>query len=247
MKQADEAIDRVLAGLRESEAPVGLEGRILQAMQVRAAAEPVEKPGWWSWSRMAGCGAVLAGLLLVAAVSVPHRAPKAGQEPVVATRVESAPMVTADRAQVDQVQAQSQVQVQAMQAQVHRMGAKGMPAGAAKVNAGSQEPADSNAAEDALAREEMLAPSHPAPPLPMTAQEKLLVQVISRHDPDELAMLNPEEQEKIEAKDEEAFKKFFGIPDAAKPEPQDGTGAKNAPADAKPPEPEAQATALAGK
>lgn len=235
MKQADEAIDRVLAGLRDSEAPAGMEGRILQAMQARVAAEPVEKPGLWSWPRMAGCGALLAGLLVVVAVLVPHRGHTSGQERVVAKQVAAAPAMAAEPPGP------------VMQARVRDRLAEPVLIHAKRAIVVPKPDVDSNAVEDALAQEEMLAPSHPAPPLPMTAQEKLLVRAVRRHDPDELAMLNPEEQKKVEAKDEAAFKFFFGIPDAAKPEPQDGTGTKDVPSDAKPPEPEAQAAALAGK
>lgn len=238
MKQTDEAIDRVLTGLRESEVPAGMESRVLQAMQARVAAESVEKSVWWSWPRQAVYGALLAGLLVVVAVSVPHRVHRVTPEPVGARHVEGAPAVIAEKAAPV---------VQARQARVPQRVAKPLPVRVETASAGQKGAPDSNAAEDALAREEMLAPSHPAPPLPMTAQEMLLVRAVRRHDPDELAMLNPEEQKKVEAKDEAAFKVFFGIPDAAKPGPQDGTGTKDVPADAKPPEPEAQAAALAGK
>ncbi len=235
MKQADEAIDRVLTGLRESEAPVGMENRILQAMQAHATGESAKRFVWWSWPRTAGYGALLAGLLVVVAVSVPHRAHQAVQEPGVRKRVEAEPVVTAEKA-TSVVEAAVPLRVQ-----------KPLLVRAEKVHAGQKDVQDSNAAEDELAREEMLAPSKPAPPLPMTAQEKSLIQAVRWHDPDELAMLNPEEQEKLEAKDEASFKAFFGILDAAKPESQNGTGAKDAPSDTKPLEPEAQGTELVGK
>jgi len=34
--------------------------------------------------------------------------------------------------------------------------------------------------------------NHPAPPMPLTEQEKLLLRIAHKGDPEELAMLNPE-------------------------------------------------------
>ncbi len=198
MKQADEAIDRVLAGLRDSEAPAGMEGRILQAMQARVAAEPVEKPGLWSWPRMAGCGALLAGLLVVVAVLVPHRGHTSGQERVVAKQVAAAPAMAAEPPRP------------VMQARVRDRLAEPVLIHAKRAIVIPKADVDSNAAEDALAQEEMLAPSHPAPPLPMTTQEKLFRQAVIGEDFDELAMLNPEERDKANAKADDEFKNFFG-------------------------------------
>lgn len=215
MKQADVAIDKVLTGLRESEAPEGMEGRILQVMQARIAAESMEKQTWWwSWPRMAGYGALLAGLLVVVAVSVPHRMRRAAQEPVVAKQVEVASAPVAE-------------------ARVPRKATKPLLVRVEKQNAGQKGVQDSNAAEDELAREEMLAPSHPAPPLPMTAQERLLERVVSRHGLRDLAMLNAEERDKTAAREDEDFKKFFGIKDRAKEQQEEIPGTKDIHADPK--------------
>jgi hypothetical protein len=243
MKQADEAIEKVLAGLRASDAPEGMQGRILQAMQARAAAETGRNQAWWmvfralplflrkdgapaggtgfAWARIAGGSALLAGLLVVVAVLAPrHRGLyRDGKTPTLIQRTESrAAVVAGKRGPMIQAQEQPRMTKPVL------VRAKSVPAGqrVAPVT-------DSNAAEDALAREEMLAPSHPAPPLPMTAQEKLLVRVVRQRDPDELAMLNPEEREKAAARDDEAFKKFFKIPDPAKPQDTDSPAADSAP------------------
>jgi hypothetical protein len=214
MKQADEAIDRVLTGLRESQAPAGMENRILQAMQAHATGESAKRFVWWSWPRTAGYGALLAGLLVVVAVSVPHRAHQAVQELVVRKRVEVEPAPVAE-------------------AKVPRKVTKPLLVRVEKQNAGQKGVQDSNAAEDELAREEMLAPSHPAPPLPMTAQERLLERVVSRHGLRDLAILNSEERDKTAAREDEAFKKFFGIKDRAKEQQEEIPGTKDIQADPK--------------
>ncbi len=205
MKQADEAIDRVLTGLRESEAPAGLEGRILQAMRARVAMNSVENQPWWTWPRLAGCGALLAGLLVLVAVSVPHRVHRVAPEPVVARHVEPAPAVIAEKAAaVGQARVPPRVTKPLLVRVEAASGRKGAP--------------DSNSAEDALAREEMLAPSHPAPPLPMTAQEKLFRQAVIEEHFDQLAMLNPEEREKANTKADDEFGNFFGTRKPSKQE-----------------------------
>jgi hypothetical protein len=53
------------------------------------------------------------------------------------------------------------------------------------------------------------APSHPAPPAPLTAQERALVQLVRTATPAELAALNPAAQQKADAEREAAFQKFF--------------------------------------
>ena len=63
-------------------------------------------------------------------------------------------------------------------------------------------------AMDAVALKEMRAPSHPAPEEPLTQEEKLLLRVVHRADPQEMAMLNPEVREKHEAEDEAEFRRF---------------------------------------
>ena len=228
MKQADEAIDKVLIGLRASEAPAGMESRILQAI---ATAESREKQAWWmvfralppllrrnraagvvSWQagtsfpRLRICGALLAGLLVLVALFVPHHVHKAAQEPVAAKRVEALPTANAERA------------VPVVLARIPQKQTKPSLVRGETTKAGHEEPTDSNAAEDALAREEMLAPSHPAPPLPMTAQEKLFRQAVIGEHFDQLAMLNPEEREKADAKEDGEFKSFFGTETSAKQE-----------------------------
>ncbi|HEY2861380.1 MAG TPA: hypothetical protein VGJ21_23420, partial [Terracidiphilus sp.] len=53
------------------------------------------------------------------------------------------------------------------------------------------------------------APSHPAPPAPLTAQERALVQLVRTASPAQLASLNPSAEQKSEAEREAAYKKFF--------------------------------------
>jgi hypothetical protein len=66
MKNPEEAIGKVLAGLREAEAPAGMEGRILAAVEARASKRPIIAPRW-AWS------AALAGVAAVCLLMAIHR------------------------------------------------------------------------------------------------------------------------------------------------------------------------------
>jgi hypothetical protein len=57
----------------------------------------------------------------------------------------------------------------------------------------------------------MQAASFPAPPLPLTEQEKLLLRVAHRGNPENMAILNPEVQAVISAKATQEFQQFFEI------------------------------------
>jgi hypothetical protein len=63
--------------------------------------------------------------------------------------------------------------------------------------------------EDALALSEMLAPSKPAPPLPLTSQEKLLAVVVHHGEPEELASLRPEVRARQMELSKAEFHDFF--------------------------------------
>ena len=76
MKNSEEAIEKVLAGLRDAEAPAGMERRILSALEDQ---ESVRTRLGWRWlrpiwlvmplrpvaTRVLVCGVALAGLLLL--------------------------------------------------------------------------------------------------------------------------------------------------------------------------------------
>jgi hypothetical protein len=58
------------------------------------------------------------------------------------------------------------------------------------------------------------APSHPAPVLPLTAQERALVRLARTADPRLLAALSPETQARVEAQEADDYNKFFAPPPA---------------------------------
>jgi hypothetical protein len=54
----------------------------------------------------------------------------------------------------------------------------------------------------------MRAASHPAPEAPLTQEERLLLRIVHRGDPEELAMLNPQIRAQRDAESEAEFLKF---------------------------------------
>ena len=69
--------------------------------------------------------------------------------------------------------------------------------------------ADADKSPDAVAWSEMRAASQPAPPLPLTAQERLLLRIAHRGDPVEMAMLDPVLRDVDDAKERAEYLKFF--------------------------------------
>ena len=64
---------------------------------------------------------------------------------------------------------------------------------------------------DVPAAGEAQASSFPAPPLPLTEQEKLLLRLAHRGDPENMAILNPDVRAAQTAKATEQFQQFFEI------------------------------------
>jgi hypothetical protein len=63
---------------------------------------------------------------------------------------------------------------------------------------------------DPVALREMRAASRPAPELSLTEQEKLLLRIAHRGDPEQLAMLDPVKRAARDAEEKTEFEKFFG-------------------------------------
>ena len=65
---------------------------------------------------------------------------------------------------------------------------------------------------DTIALAETRAPSHPAPPMPLTQQELLTLAVLRSGDKEEIAALNPVHREALFAQEQAAFHDFFASP-----------------------------------
>ena len=217
MKNSEEAMEKVLAGLRDAEAPAGMERRILDqldGLEERAAVR--SRSGWRQmlpvWlvapARPVAVGSLVCGVALAGIFAVALAIPairRLGHAPAQA-RKSPAPVrslaLGASQAEAKGAQpAMSRADVRSL----GKMTAKG------KTNAGS---AEAVLDSDAVALEEMHAPSRLAPPMPLTEQERLLLRLVHKDDPVELAMLETMLDSKLRAlqdlKDKAEFQSFFG-------------------------------------
>jgi hypothetical protein len=179
---SEDAIRQVLEGLRDVETPNGMERRILDAVQDRASVRSARMP-LWGWSAALTCA-----MVALFAVSMAYRVARTS----VQMNVHSA-AAGVSKGAVESTE-KSEPQVVAVQGVRLKTNAK-----RAKLVRDS-EPAESH---------EMHAASFPAPPMPLTEQEKLLLRIAHRGDPEELAMLNQEIRDKREADSNAEFQRFF--------------------------------------
>jgi hypothetical protein len=219
MKNSDEAVEKVLAGLRECDAPVGMERRILDALEEQASARARLgwrrlRPDWLGLAtrpmamRSLAWGVAVAGVFAVA-IAIP----------------------TIRRLGLGSVQSSARLPALSVaQSQMNAVPAGSLPRATPRTVAEStvlprssvrpmkptevSEKTDVRSARDvhdgeSVAVEEMLAASHPAPPMPLTEQERLLLRIAHRGDPVELAMLDPLRRAARDVEEQTEFQRFF--------------------------------------
>jgi hypothetical protein len=191
-KNSEEIIEQLLEGLRDAEAPAGMELRILHALEDRAQGITRSKrrrngtspraAQRWYWP--VTLGAAAATILLLAPV---FRRPT--HRPVSVT-------------------AQSQVPLAPSPTKPHApptLVSESMPPAARKP---VPQHASSLSAEERLCFRELRTPSHPEPPEPVTAEEEILLRIAHTAAPDEIAMLNPEIRAHEQAISAAEFERF---------------------------------------
>jgi len=198
MKNSEEAIEKVFAGLRDVDTPAGMERRIVNAVQDRASAQ-----SRWGWRGLVvrtplaitgsvACGLALAGIFaFILATPAVHRrehvptsskrnaAPFGVLPPSPSEVAESAPLLE------PRPTARLKEKVNLRRAEFVRD-------------------------DDSAALREMRAASRPEPPMPLTEQEKLLVRFVQTRRPEELAAIDPVKWAARDAAEEAEFEKFFG-------------------------------------
>ncbi len=209
MKNSEEPIDKVLAGLRDADAPVGMERRILEALEDQAS---VGSRSSWRWLRPMWlvtathrvairslvCGVALAGLFAAVSLEIPAIL-RLGHAPA-QSKMNQVPAGAVPSATPEAVAKRVELPLSGSSARSVR-----------KMNLRSaREIPDSDRDGDSVALSEMRAPSHPAPPLPLTEQERLLLRIAHRGDRVELAMLDPMRRAERDAEEGAEFQRFFG-------------------------------------
>jgi len=208
----DDAIDKTLAALKTAAPPQGMEARILQRLQQHV---PAAEFSWsdlfartalaGAWWRGAITGAATAMLLVGALLLAQHslRTRPGHAQPAVsqvATARNLAPAVVPVATSASARDSHANPCVTPGQLRTTRA----VPIYRAESTHYAS-----------------FAPSHPAPALPLTAQERALVQLAQTADPKVLAALSPEARAKTAAQEADDFNKFFTpppqLPDTASP------------------------------
>jgi hypothetical protein len=197
MKDSDQAIEKVLAGLRDAEAPGGMERRILETVQNHSSAH-----SRWSWLTTAphrvavkpmAYAATLAGIVALALV-VPALRQRRHAPTQAAKIISSEPLASTPSTIVAE---------------------NSEPQSSATISRPLRRPKpkrlDLVDTQESLAMREMNAPSRPAPPLPLTQQEKLLVRFVRTRTPEQLAANDPAKWAAHDAQEQSEFDKFFGL------------------------------------
>ena len=200
-KSSEEAIQQVLAGLRDCEASAGMERRILEAVRDRATARPAANWGGLRPLRHWAAMWPLAGGLALVVISVSlsffliHRTGHSPTRlPVQAARAESvSPAASGKVAEENGTETIART----------------------RGNAAARKRVRTNASDLAILRD-MRAPSHPAPEAPLTEEEKILLRVAHTGDAEEFAMLNPEMRARQDAQMEADFERF--VAQSSKPD-----------------------------
>lgn len=178
MKDTKQAIDKVLAGLRDVQTPSGMEQRVLAAMEERAAVRV-----GWRWRRWSfGLAAVMLVALGVVALR-PHRV----KEDVVAGAKPGFPMPTS----VVTRDPRNTGVLHSVQNDVKSRRTRTVVAAAS----GPEEVG-----------------GIPAPPMPLTEQERMLLRLAHRNDATELTPLIAEARAKRYEEFDAEFQEFFAVP-----------------------------------
>jgi len=227
MKNSEQAMEALLAGLRDAEAPAGMERRILKAVEDCRSARSRSswrrlRPAWlrtptrpaaappWAWGVEFGFGlagtvaVVLAVALAVSkSVSQPHPIVHGSAEPKQRPRPSEARAAAARAAAV-----QTAVQV-AVEEHAQPLPARFLVGATEKRGRTNARPVAILSDSDSIALSEMRAASRPAPPEPLSRQEKLLLQIAHQGDPKELVKLDPASWAAQVAEEDMEFQKFF--------------------------------------
>lgn len=191
MRDADKTVDRLLAGLRTAEPFAGLERRILQKIEDAMEDHPAiaTDSAWrrmlllWRLRPMSIALAALVVVCLFVATSTSRHLRRPSE-------VTSSPHTTASPKNTASAVTAHQAPIVTHQ---HT---------AAHVSLRHPRASDEKETEAA---------SQPAPPLPLTEQEKFLLRLARRRDPRNIAILNRDEQTAQAARATEQFQQFFAI------------------------------------
>jgi hypothetical protein len=187
----DHNIDRVLGALRHAVPPTGMERRILNMLEIEARRPALAiRPGRIVWMTTAACccGALIVAVLIGMFVMRRHPAPA-----VSTVRIQPAQASNTSRPSVAIVPEMTEA------------------APILHPHSGAvQHSAQSRRNEVAQSEETLI--SHPAPPIPLTEQERILLRFARHGRTDDLAQISNERKAAKEEQDATEFQAFFEPP-----------------------------------
>jgi hypothetical protein len=224
----DVRIDQVLHALRDAEPPTGLEARITTCTTARIANAAEVRPVTTSYfavilnavkdlrilfpeAKLYTFAATTLALLMALslfALHLHHKPPTIAQS-------NPLPLATAPQTPPRQITLAPARPTAPATPKGHHQPTSSLPPSPTMLTAPIT-PTD----PDTIALAETLAPSRPAPPMPLTQQERLMLSVLRSGDQEEIAALNPAERDFLFAQDQAAFQNFFALPTPA-PNPGD--------------------------
>ncbi len=218
----DHTIDRALSALRDAQPRSGSEmfaGRILANLEHRtAASQPARfhlSAHFALWTAASAAVLAIASLVILHQPGAPSSTRIARQGGVGMTVLPTSRALVQNRAS-QLASGSPRTSIEPTHRMAHRSAMpvpctqSGCPIhdgdAHAVMNGASQTPSDAQLLAD------LHAPSHPAPPLPLTSQEKLFLRMLQYGNATQLAELDPLIRAKHDADETTAFKTFFPDP-----------------------------------
>lgn len=222
-RQTEDRIETVLAALRQAEPAPGMEQRISAALlrQANAASPATPRRTWLLIPQLAGLAVVVAAVALLVSAHfyrwtalAPATGHAALQGPT-ETRAEKAAGFSPLNPVPPREGLQPRTTLTGAEAPAQTQRVPGVKAAAFSANA----TAATTGRRGLWTREttqrvlqSQADQSFPAPPLPLTEQERLLVRLVHRDDPVQLAQLTPAAREADLQRDREQVREFFKPP-----------------------------------
>ena len=225
----DPLLDRTLAHLANTAPAPDLNARLLGRLQAQAATQASRNSrprwGWILLSVPSVAAAVLLALLLPKApyppshdvLTLPTPSELKRSQPAAEQKNHHLPEQTAQPGQGSRTSPLTRSQLKTSQFKISQLNASQLQAEqeAPLLSAPPTKPSlklQPLAQAEAQALDDLHAPSHPAPPLPLTAQERAILHLLHREGTVELAQLDPAKQVAESAREQLARKQFFDPP-----------------------------------
>jgi hypothetical protein len=216
--EIDNTIDRALSALRDAQPRPGSEvlaSRILTSLEHRTATRPPTRFHFSAhvalWTAASAAVLALASLVILhyrPAASESARSPQTQRQPNTAslTQVQVPAIESPEVSTEPALSAHRHPERSASRRRISVLEDSQAPHSEPHSDALATTPTDAQALAD------LHAPSHPAPPLPLTPEEKLFMRMLRYGNATQLAELNPIVREQHDAAESAAFKTFFPDP-----------------------------------